>query len=50
MNGLSPLTFTTIRHWRKERCLPRLGAKIIDALIELDTVMLSLGVPTKDSE
>lgn len=43
MNGLAPLTYTTIRHYRKECGLPRFSEKVIETLILIDSVMLFPG-------
>jgi hypothetical protein len=48
MSGLAPLSYTTIRHYRKECGLPRFGERIIDALIVIDSVMLFPGEPKVD--
>jgi hypothetical protein len=46
MSGLAPLSWPTLRAWRKERGLPRLDAEDVDALFALDAVMMSpLGAP-----
>jgi hypothetical protein len=50
MSGLAPLTYTTIRHYRKECGLPRFTESDIERLILLDAVMLSHGEPTEGSE
>lgn len=50
MSGLAPLTYTTIRHYRKECGLPRFGERIIDALIQIDSVMLFPGEPKEAGE
>jgi hypothetical protein len=48
MTGLAPLSYTTIRHYRKECGLARFSEKVIDTLILLDSVMLFPGEPKAD--
>jgi hypothetical protein len=48
MSGLAPLSYTTIRHYRKECGLSRFSEQVINALIIIDGVMLFHGEEKAD--
>ena len=45
--GLAPLTYTAIRHWRKEMGVGPLDSWEVEMLIRLDTVLLAPEEPVK---
>lgn len=49
MSGVGPLTYTTIRHYRKEMGVPRLDPQEVEALIVIDSILCFPGDETTEA-